>query len=287
MKDRDPLPIIALAVVMLGAVLLSSCQPTQPEAQERDSPVTNVASERPPFLVPEPALDREALLLAVVRAASAHASAKEDIESQRVLDGKRFDLRIRFGCSPDQMMEGALGWHLDEERRTVRLHARPEITLQDPLVGTIGDATFEAVEGFWLHRPWMLTAACPALNAPPAIQQQPAQQKRGSEQQSVGAPPDPLVGIAQFYGEDDSRTQRRLQRPYEAREVLAKGESPSAMGYDLILSGRLRRLPDGRVIACASRGTLEPPACIISAEFGRVRLERPDTKEVLAQWGDG
>jgi hypothetical protein len=62
---------------------------------------------------------------------------------------------------------------------------------------------------------------------------------------------------------------------------------PGAGGYDFVLTGRLRPLPDRRVIACASTGGEDPPACVISAEVDRVRIEAPGPSEVLAEWSTG
>ena len=95
------------------------------------------------------------------------------------------------------------------------------------------------------------------------------------------------VGIAQFFSDTDSRTLRRDGRPYQATKALADGQAPSAQGYDLVLSGRLKRLPDGRVIACKVEQASRPPQCIVSVDFDRVWIERPDTKESLAEWNAG
>jgi hypothetical protein len=59
-----------------------------------------------------------------------------------------------------------------------------------------------------------------------------------------------------------------------------------AVGFTLVLSGRLKALPDRRVILCSARGPDSPPECVVSAEFDRVWIEHPATKEVVAQWGD-
>ena len=97
----------------------------------------------------------------------------------------------------------------------------------------------------------------------------------------------PRIGIAQFFTKGEARTQRRDERAYEATRTLAEDEAPSREGYDLILSGRLKRLPDGRVIACAVSDRDSPPACVISVQFDRVWIERPDSREMLAEWGSG
>jgi hypothetical protein len=103
------------------------------------------------------------------------------------------------------------------------------------------------------------------------------------------APPQaPLqsVGIAQFFTATGPRTMRRSGRPYEATKRLDADEQPSG-AFDLVLTGRLVALPDGRVIACTLSDASEQPSCVISVEFGKVSIERADTHEQIAQWGSG
>ena len=59
---------------------------------------------------------------------------------------------------------------------------------------------------------------------------------------------------------------------------------PSRSGYDLVLSGRLKPLPGGKVITCIGNIADQPPNCIVSVEFDRVRIERADNREPLAEW---
>jgi hypothetical protein len=92
------------------------------------------------------------------------------------------------------------------------------------------------------------------------------------------------VAIAQFYTDTDARTHRRDKRGYTATKVLADGTPPSKGGYDLVLSGRLRSLPGGRVIVCTNRLRGMPPDCIVSAQLDSVTIEHPVTREKLADW---
>jgi hypothetical protein len=132
----------------------------------------------------------------------------------------------------------------------------------------------------------MLGAACPATGVvPDEGEEQPAEETAPTEPSAETL--SHQVGIAQFFTAQDSRTLRRRGRAYEATEILAAGKALSEQGYDFVLAGRLRRLPNGRVIACASPAPTAPPACIASAEFGRAWIERPDNGEIIAQWGGG
>ena len=290
-------PSLPLAV----CILLAACEPSSEKAAPEDSPANTVMVPQP-----EPPLERAELMFAVARAASAAAAGVDDSVDQRALDGRRFELRIRFGCrgsSPD-LQEAMFGWALDRESGTFRIKATPTISFDQEVVQQIAGEEFEAAEGFWIPRPWLLDPACPAatdlqppsvesaeesepppsgegLNGDPLVPDEDAQETRSPQ------PASPMVGIAEFFRETDSRTRRRGMQPYETVKTLEAGQSIGSQGFNLVLSGRLRALPTQQVIACASRGPDSRPACIVSARVDRVRLERPDTRELLAEWGAG
>jgi len=263
----------------------------------------------PSIPVVAPGMGRAALLQAVAQAASAEAGGLDDGEVQRKLDGQQFEVRLRFGCRGPTDSAAAktktLSWRFDEKDRTLRLRATPDLSRDQPLPGLVAADAFEAVEGFWIPRPWLLQPGCPVVPAPVPVQmpqtakppKSPAAPKAvegtkpPTEADSASSAPAATVqhrvGIAQFFSETDSRTLRRDGRPYEATKSLAEGQAPSPQGYDLVLSGRLKRLPDGRVIACRVEQAEQPPQCIVSADFDRVWIERPDTKETIAEWSAG
>jgi hypothetical protein len=242
-------------------------------------------------------MDRATLLQEVARAASATALGQDDANAQRRLDGKRFEVRIRFGCTtgvdaPDE--DAPFNVKFDEEDRTLRVRAAPDLTRKDPAVAPLATQSIEAVEGFWMRRPWLLADGCPVVSSSqrttegePTADVPPLRNLEGGASREV-AQPSPYslrVGIAQFFTEADSRTGRREERAYEASKVLAEGEQPSAEGYNLVLSGRLRRLPGGRAISCRIANADAPPECVVSGEFDRVRIENPGTQNILAEWG--
>ena len=280
-----PRVLIALAI----PCHLAACQPAQRTEADHSSPADAREKDDPVLPIADPALDRRALLLAVAEAASAAALGEDDREVQRGLDGKRFTLRLRFGCGGSAASRSTepRRWTFDERSRVQRFHVAPDVDLATPLVKSIAPAGFEAAEGFRVHRPWLLRASCPALSPPKVPGSPPASPPAAEAQGIEPAQPEPRIAIAQFYTAADPRTHRRDRRAYEATRTMAADEAPSALGYDLVLSGRLRALPGGRVIACVPAAAEAPPSCIVSAAFDQVAIEAPDSKEIVAQWAMG
>jgi hypothetical protein len=257
-----------------AALLIGACQ-----GGESHNQVANAAQQqtvpRLPIPVAKPAMDREQLLVASLRAATAFAAGSDDRELQRSLADRKFEFRIRFGCeSPGtESAQEPFRWTYDPATRARKVRATPALSLEDPPVKAVAGEAFETVEGFWLRQPWLLAPVCLHED-----EEAPAEAEQARPQQSVG--------IAQFFTKAGPRTLRRSGRPYEATTRLAADQPPTG-GFDLVLTGRLVALPDGRVIACTRSNSGERPACLISIEFGTVSIERADTHEQLAQWGAG
>ena len=282
-------PLVAIAALFAG------CQGgTEPSAPAEEP--ANEQAARPPLPIAEPPMDRAALLRAVTEVASQAALGQTDGERQDRLDGKRFEVRIRFGCPTSGLAANPttapFGVSFDEEERTLRVRAAPDLGLGDAGVAATAGETVEAVEGFWMHRPWLLQDGCVAMPPPPAAPRadaqraEPAADTTASKTSTASPPPayTHRVGIGHFFTESESRTGRRDGRAYESTKVLPEGTRPSAQGYNLVLSGRLRKLPAGRVISCRLTSASLPPECVVSATFDRVRVETPGTNAVLAEW---
>ena len=286
MHGLSPIKGLRMVALLLAAAAASCLQEPEPPENVAQEPVTN----RPAVVQPSPALDRAALLASVAQASSAAASGAELPGELRALDGRQFEVRIRFGCRGGslQLRQDWLGWSHDPQSRTIRVRARPTITAEEPLVERLG-GEFEAVEGFWIPRPWLLQPACPAgaaIGAPQTVQAPVGEDSRAAGP-SEPVPSSPRIGIAQFFTANDPRTGRRDDRAYEAVHTLLEGEAIGSQGFDLVLAGRLRSLAGRGPIACVSAGADRPPECIVSADFQRVWIEQPGTGEVIADWGGG
>lgn len=230
-------------------------------------------------------MNRAALLQTVALARSAAAAGVDDSQAQRALDGKQFELRIRFGCAgaAAKLQDAALGWTYNADTRVLRISATPTLTGDDPLVAQLNAKDIEAVEGFWIPRPWLLQASCPVLPVAPAT----GTEKDSPQQQSTAtAMAAGTVGVAQFFTAADSRTTRRDHRPYATTKTLDAGTAQVGVtGFDLVIEGRLRPGPGGRVIICKASAADRPPDCIVSVRIDRVRFEQPESGETIAEWG--
>lgn len=287
--------------------MLAGCGGQAANESAAESNQANIV-DLPVLPVPSPPMDRAALLTAAAQAASAIAAGTDDREAQRKLDGNRFEMRIRFGCmGPVPADEERMaGWRFDPKSRTLRVQATPDVLPDDPAIAAVAGEGFEAVEGFWIARPWILQDACPARPDPAVAVDTADKADAGQSAPKPKAAPKPVaedsaeaaairrqgkpshsVAIAQFFTATDSRLGRRDHRPYKATKLLPEGAAPSASGYNLVLSGRLKRLPDGRTIACHAEGPDARPQCVISADFDRAWIERPDTRELVAEWSSG
>lgn len=294
-----------LNCLLVSALAASACTPAdqdEPANGGIDEPIVNL----PIVPRPDPPLDRSGLLAAVAQAASRSAAGDADRAAQRKLEGRPFEVRIRFGCRgpTDELDEAWLGWSFNPERRRLRVRARPTIAKEEPLVAALAPGEYEAVEGFWIPRPWLLDPVCPpaaAVRPQPQAEQrdeepaQPQSQARGDAARAEPQPAEvadpvprwPRIGIAQFFTETDPRTGRRGGRPFESIKILKEDQPLGSQGFLLVLSGRLRALPGAQVIGCSSTGPDSPPECIVGAEFDRVWIEDPATRSVVAQWGSG
>jgi len=247
-------------------LLLAACEmrPFQPPQNEAEPPPANIATPAPAptAAAPEPLLDREAILVAAIRARSAAMTGADDRAAQAALDGRRFAFRIRLGCGLSQAPDAPV--RFDPATRRVELNIVPDLTAESPVAAAIVADGYEAVEGFWVADPWVLTPHC------------------GS-----GASAAVPVGIAQFFSAEEPRTARRDGRPYQARQDFAGGGLPGPGDWELVLTGRLARLADGRAIQCRAPNPEQGPVCIVSVRFDQVEMSTRHSGLQLAQWRSG
>lgn len=272
----SPRPSV-VALAASGLILaLSGCD--RPSPPETAAPEPAVA---PPTVVMAPArqIDRAELLAAVDVAASAYARG-QPAGGDDTLVGRRFLIHQAFGCSAVAVQppglaaaggEGRAGVAFGPERRTLQLSLAPADWTEAPLTAEGGE-TWETVEGFWIHRPWIRTDECPAPPASPL----PVPGAASSAE---------TVGLAAVFETDGSRLRRRNGRAY-AFTVRQEGDvalAPPPAGYRLVLEGRMIAFPEGRAIRCRSGSPDQRPVCVAAVQLDRVAFELPGGG-VLSEW---
>ena len=156
---------IRSAALIVASLAASACG----GAQNQDNAAANAANAAQQQVVPElpvPApeqpLAREQLLLAAEHAASDFAAGADDAQRQKDLADKKFEFRIRFGCDgASDDASGPFDWSVNKQTGALKVRATPTLSTKDAPVKALAGEAFEAVEGFWVRRPWLLNATCP------------------------------------------------------------------------------------------------------------------------------
>ncbi|UZK66605.1 hypothetical protein [Sphingomonas sp. M1-B02] len=269
------------------ALVLAGCGEQPPE------PKANVQTEAPPppprkLPAPDPVLSRGDLVGAASRAASAYAGG-ETSEGTDPLVGRTFSIKIAFGCSgpapapavsPDAPAvggaSGLAGWSWGRDNKSIELRMTPGDWAGSALIAGSGDAPdWEAVEGFWMPRPWLASDGCPNVRGDPL------------QTANTAAAPQTL-GLAAIFEAGSSRIGRRNGRAYTftIRPEDDAPLAPPADGYRLILEGRIASYPDGRAIRCRAAGPDQRPVCVVATKLDRVAFEGAEGK-TLSEWRPG
>ena len=257
---------LALSLLACVAAGLAGCRQPPPKTPS-PPPAPSEKIERPPITAPQP-LGRAEMITAARSAAEAWAVGGAYPEAVAKLVGARFEARLPLGCA-GALPEAAVGYSVDARRGVLTLKAQPESWTKDAgMRALIGQGDIEAVEGFWLRRPWISTDACPTI--------------RGGGDPAAPASPETLA-LVRVFPHGASRVLRHAGRGYE---VTRKAE-PGVLrleGFRLVLAGRVADFGGGQPIRCRSASPDQRPVCAISVEFDRVTFEDPASGEVLAEW---
>jgi hypothetical protein len=263
-----PLILGGVLVAVFAAVVLSPPRkPPPPPPAAAPAAITPAKVEAPPVLT------RSELVQTANSVATAFADGVPLATEASPLLGRRFRLAIPFGCGGATAVAGPGAAQFDPVTASVKLSARPIDLTSLPLVQGLPDAKkIEAVEGFWIPRPWSHLDTCPPPRQTPvpAIETPPAAQ---------------TLGLAQYFETGGSRTERRGDHPYELTRKFDRTDAPAAdRSYSLVLEGRIVGYDDGRALRCWSESADHRPVCLYAVRFDRVAFEDPVNGQVLAEW---
>lgn len=277
---------LTTTALSLAALMAAGCDRTAPEPTGANvqvaAPAEVEANAAPIMPAPLPALSRADLVKAAAEAASAYAAGTVPTDADP-LAGRSFSVRLPFGCSGPvpgdaERNEGSglATWAWAPDRAAIRLRMTPSDWTGSALLAEAGTADkWEAVEGFWIPRPWLTSDTCPLVQADPL---------------QAGAPTisPQTVGLAAVFETGGSRRGRRNGRAYE-HVIRPTDEAPLASpkgGYRMLLEGRITAFPSGRAVTCRAPGPDQRPVCIVAAQLDRVAFE-DSSGDMLSEWRPG
>lgn len=268
--------LLAMAGLALAIVGCSEEAPGEQKA-EPEAVATKQIPESVPVQSTEgpslTALGRDDLIAAFARASDATAAGKPLPDANRQLVGRTFNLQLPIGCNGEAGKERPVwaGWTFDSKGRALKVFAVPERwTDADWVKAIAGNLPHEAVEGFWIERPWTSSEGCPADIAS-STDLAPSNERQ-------------TMGIAQFFAPDSPRTFQRGSRPYSHTIRVREPAEIEGRAFRLALSGRVTGFPDGQSIRCVQDSPDRRPVCLIAVELARVSFEDPRDGSVLAEW---
>lgn len=269
--------LLLLLVPLLGYFAIRPQPAAQPEPVA-NAPTPTPSPPAPPAPPAKPSppsvLGRADLIEAAQKAASAFSSGEASPPENLALAGRRFALRLPFGCSgpsPTAEQLAAAGWHYDSETQTLRARVEPQVWTDAPWARAAATGEFEAAEGFWITRPWASSDSCPANRPVEAAQ-------------PVVSPE--TLGIARFFEPGSRRSARRNGEAYMFSKKIPDEQFPGAGGLRLLIEGRLSVDPSRQPLGCWAAGPDQRPICVFNARFDRVAITDGSGNRVFAEWKD-
>jgi len=207
----------------------------------------------------------------LIRLAAAAADASSGGPAvEEMLEGKRFAIRIPFGCGTvDSEEKRAFNARFAADDRTLRLSVQPkDWTVIAWVAAELERREADRAESFWVPRPWTRSETCPTDQGDPANPANPASS----------------LGIAQIFDSDSSRVGQRRGRPFEATVQLDE-HADLGKGLRLVLEGRVARWTMGReTVLCRAAKAYERPLCLVGAKLDTIAVENASNEQRLADW---
>lgn len=194
--------------------------------------------------------------------AASGGSAVDDM-----MDGRRFVIRIPFGCGQLTDDGRDMGAAYSVEDETLRVRIQPQDWTDYPWVASeLSRREAVGAEGFWIPRPWTGTETCPPDETEPAD-------------------PSSSLGIAQLFDSQSSRVGQRRGRALEATVEVDAADADFSKGLRLVIEGRVVSWPGGReTVLCRAATAYERPVCLVGTKLDSVSIENASNGERLADW---
>lgn len=270
--------IAALAVggagFFLGRTTSSQQTPSAPSTAATATPPTSS------FLPEaEPILTRSDIIELANLAADAAATGIAPPARVREAADRRFELAVPFGCfgAAGEDSAAPLRWRYDDESEALRVHVA--VTAWTASDWALSDADpIEAIEGFWVTRPWSSGRACP-----------PQSDNAENAQAETATAARQTLAVAQFFRGDVRREALREGRPFQLVKRVPGALFAARDGLRLVLSGRIERVPGTSgpappVHCIQPDGIAGRPVCVVAVALDQVRVENPASGEILASW---
>lgn len=270
--------ISAVLILVGGGFLIGRVSSERPTAPAVGHPLPRISTEvdvRAAGPVKH-ILDRADLIDLAAAATDAFAAGQPPSADVIASEGRHFEVRIPFGCSGGTIEDvEPMRWRYDAEKSALRIHVEPASwNISEWLSDNAAETkAVEAVEGFWISRPWSASEACPPISAATAPGVQPAT----STQQTLA--------LAQFFTEDGSRQGRRNGKAYEAVLKIKPTALVTSLGFRLLITGKIVAAPGGSPVVCRQpAGADQRPICVIATTMDEISIENGATGEILSSW---
>lgn len=268
---------LAAVILVGGGGFLLGRGTTERAPLEIPAPAVVPVSEPAPD--PGPArgvLGRTDLVALASLAADAAAARRNPGAEIADADGRRFELRLPFGCDGPASEESsaAMRWRYDEEENVLRIHVAPLVWAAEDWWADGAPTGIDRIEGFWIMRPWTSSEDCPVGDdQPPAT---------GADAVTL---PGQTLALGQIFFSEDARDATNTSRPYQAVVRVPAGELDTSEGFRLRISGRIVDLSRSGAVRCRQpAGADQRPICLIVTALDEVAIENAAMSETLATW---
>lgn len=225
-------------------------------------------------------------IIAIANAAADAASSGSKLpDSVNAADGSRFEINLPFGCNGPALEDSRepLQWRYDTKSSSLRISVAPtefdtgewlEDASSSAGSSDASTAQQQAIEGFWIARPWSSRETCETGTAPAA--------PLGVDAVTL---PGQTLGLAQIFTVEDTGNARRGGKPYESVKRVVEKDLKIDQGLRVRLRGRVARFPGGSMIRCRQPVSKEQrPICLVAVAFDDVAIENPATQATIATW---